>query len=281
MPTLLRLTLQLQEPTFLDSTHSPAQGWFLKLCQFYHPAVSEALHAAEPGEKNIRRPYTLSRFYAADRAPRPLELYEIEEGLMQPCDEGRLPAGARLSLRVGLLDDGFAERLRDALPKLTLPLVGREATCALAAAPEWLYAPWEALRSVPAPDRLRLEFASPTTFVSQAEMVPRPEPERFFASWRRSWERFAPPEVPAPPEEALAEAMPLVSAFDLKTLAWESKRRTCVGFVGWMELAWRRGAPEEARQAAAALATLSAFCGTGARTTTGLGQTRPLALARK
>ena len=280
MPTLLRLTLELQEPTFLDAAHAPAQGWFLKLCQLYHPAVSEALHAVESDEKNVRRPYALSRFYAAPLQSEPLELYRIEEGLRAPSDDGRLPPGTRLGLRVGLLDDDFAERLRSALPGLELPPVGR-ATCAMAAPPEWLHAPWDALLGVPAPDRLRLEFASPTTFVSQSEMLPRPEPERFLASWRRSWERFAPPECPAPSEETLAQAMPLVAAFDLKTVAWASKRRTCVGFVGWMELMWRRGAPDDARQAASALATLSAFCGTGARTTTGLGQTRPLLLARK
>ncbi|WP_395089128.1 CRISPR system precrRNA processing endoribonuclease RAMP protein Cas6 [Armatimonas sp.] len=280
MPTLLRLTLELEEATFLASKQAPAQGWFLKLCQFYHPAVSEALHAEEPEEKNVRRPYTLSRFHTPPQQVNPLELYAVEQGLSATCDEGELRRGQRLSLRVGLLDDGFAESLRNALPNLPLPTVGR-GRCALASPPEWLYAPWEALAQVPVPDRLRLEFATPTAFVSQDELLPRPEPERFLASWRRSWERFAPESVPAPTEELLAEAPPLVSAFDLKTLAWPSRQRTCVGFVGWMELTWRRGAPEEARRAAASLATLAAFCGTGAKTTTGLGQTRSSLLERR
>ena len=280
MPTLLRLTLELEEPTFLASRQAPAQGWFLKLCQHYHPAISEALHAEQPGEKNTQRPYTLSRFYTPSPTAEPLELYTVEGGLPLPCDEGELRRGQRLALRVGLLDDDFAERLRVALPNLTRPPIGR-GQCRLAAPPEWLYAPWEALTQVPVPERVRLEFATPTAFVSQDELLPRPEPERFLASWRRSWERFAPESIPAPTEELLAQAPPLLSAFELKTIAWPSKQRTCVGFVGWMELTWRRGAPEEARRAAATLATLAAFSGTGARTTTGLGQTRSLLLERK
>jgi CRISPR/Cas system endoribonuclease Cas6 (RAMP superfamily) len=123
-----------------------------------------------------------------------------------------------------------------------------------------------------------LRFPTPTAF-SQGDMVlPLPLPELMIRSWVRRWNEFSPPELHIRDEvvSALANKVGLARArIDTRTVDLYPGR--LVGFTGSIALealrpqAWSEGE----RSAFAAITAYSRFCGTGVRTTQGMGVTLP------
>jgi len=121
---------------------------------------------------------------------------------------------------------------------------------------------------------LSLRFASPTAFHSKKQHMPLPLPRLAVESWLKRWNTFAPLRLH---EEAnrFAEECLAISRYRLETQVVHFGPATIVGFVGrctyrflnhdryWMRVLHL-------------LAAFSFYCGTGHKTTMGLGQTRKL-----
>lgn len=271
VPTILRLRLVPQTDTFLRLEHAPAQGWFLALAARLDADWARALHQGSDA-----RPYALSPLCRADAAP--LSEDDTIGGRALNC--GRLRAHSPVSLRIGLSDDeranalcGYLDRHPDDLP----PLGGTPCGLARIPAPvpddpDRLFADWETLAEAPPARRLQVTFATPTAFSSQGNLVLLPEPACLLASWRRSWERFAPALPPG--ADAVSADRLRVARYALRTEPLRLKQGLFIGFVGTMELAWDRDTPPAARKAATALAGIAGFLGMGTKTAQGMGQTR-------
>ena len=134
----------------------------------------------------------------------------------------------------------------------------------------------------PAPERnpkIRLRFASPTTFRANGRSQPVPLPELVWGSLAARWNMFS--SLPIPPDfGAFVRENVLISAYDIGTemVAMEGARREAkwVCFRGWCEfsvfsddvpmIGWVR-----------TLADYAFYAGVGYKTTMGFGQVSPSA----
>lgn len=116
-----------------------------------------------------------------------------------------------------------------------------------------------------------LGFRSPTVFRHKGEAVGGPSPRHVFGSYLRRWEAFAPAgSMPLGPE-ALARTVALVEHRTVPGEPWDIGRTREPGFCG--EARYRVAGDAATQRAVAALAAYAAYCGTGARTAYGMGQT--------
>ncbi len=122
------------------------------------------------------------------------------------------------------------------------------------------------------PDTLEVEFVSPTTFKSNQVHVPLPLPEHVWGSWLRRWNALSPASLPRE-TRALDEARLALSRYKLETRVVHYEKAAWIGFTGvcrfrilsddefWLRLC-------------NLLADFAFYCGTGAKTSFGMGQTR-------
>ena len=123
------------------------------------------------------------------------------------------------------------------------------------------------------PSRVKLFFASPTTFRSQGKNVPLPLPGLVFGSLAERWNAFSSiaiyPEVRQYAEECLAIAQCHVQTRTVQVAGGKQ-----VGFVGSCTYAALRHDPYWLR-VMGLLAAFAFYAGVGYKTTMGLGQTYP------
>lgn len=124
-------------------------------------------------------------------------------------------------------------------------------------------------------DRIALRFNSPATFRVGKTNMPFPLPRLLWRSWAARWNAFS--EVRVGSFEEWAEEFVVPARFKLRSRAAKVGGATLVGSVGECEYRVLRPDSLEAR-VAAMLASYSAYCGTGQKTTMGLGATEPLSL---
>ena len=124
---------------------------------------------------------------------------------------------------------------------------------------------------------IKMEFLSPTTFRAGNLDSPLPEPGAVFHSWLSRWNDFAPPDRRISTE--LLETVRTnvaISAHRMRTERHDLGRSQVVGFVG--EVTFVITKARRLNQALVwqlnALADYAEFCGTGRKTTHGMGQTR-------
>ena len=289
IPTILRLRLIPQKDTFLCPENGPAHGWFHALIAECNPKWSAELHSPEeppavpsPRVESLPPPFTLSPLYSPTST-----LSEDDACLhhlvLQPDREQRgrktisIHAGQPLALRLALADDERARWLLSALPGLRLPLLAN-AACRLERFPRLMVndpdvrqVTWATLAGISCAQRLKLSFETPTGFSHKGESLLLPEPARMLESWRRAWKR-----APAMPEgaDAISPDALRVTSYALHTEPLSLKGGVRIGFVGDIELTFRKDTPPEMRRAVTALASIADFLGTGAKTTLGMGQTR-------
>ena len=122
-----------------------------------------------------------------------------------------------------------------------------------------------------------LQFESPTAFKTREMHYPLPDPVLVFASYHARWNAFAPPEYRIDEDwrEWLAYHVAL-SQVEVHTETLSFGRYQHVGFVGRAEytVVDRHSDPPAPRGPLNALADYATFCGTGHKTTQGMGQTR-------
>ncbi len=128
-------------------------------------------------------------------------------------------------------------------------------------------------KSEPQPsDTLEVEFVSPTTFKSSGVHVPLPLPEHVLGSWLKRWNALSSASLPREVRE-LDEARLALSRYKLETLAVHYDKATWIGFTGLCR--FRILSEDEFwLRLCNLLADYAFFCGTGAKTSFGMGQTR-------
>ncbi len=124
-----------------------------------------------------------------------------------------------------------------------------------------------------------LRFESPTSFKSREMHYPLPDPVLVFASYHARWNAFAPAElqIDAAWDEWARDSV-AVSRFETNTEVVRHKEFSQIGFVGVVQYSVA-GKHADARAGIGplnALADYAYFCGTGHKTTQGMGQTRRL-----
>lgn len=127
------------------------------------------------------------------------------------------------------------------------------------------------------PPSVQLSFLSPTSFRRKGQHFPLPLPVNLFHSYLRRWNYFA--HLEFDPDlflEWIDESL-LIHRFQLEsTQVLAGKRGAVTGFTGTVEYRISSKATADAlyEQLFFALAQLAPYCGTGHKTTFGLGQTQ-------
>lgn len=222
-------------------------------------------------EGNELRPYTVSDLKGTFRAQKGFNLVE---------------AGQTAWFRATTLREKESLHLRDAvIPSLKGRIVqlGRVSFEVLSEAGAGEH-PWAGESSYPAlverhfqagkspADALEVEFASLTTFHDGDLHMPLPVPETVLGSWLRRWNEFSSASLPRAADE-LREAGLALSRYELKSGAVQYKNAAWIGFTGACR--YRVLAKDEFwARLCNLLAEYAFYCGTGYKTTYGLGQTR-------
>lgn len=128
-------------------------------------------------------------------------------------------------------------------------------------------------RSHPQPvGALEVEFVSPTTFHAGTVHVPLPHPETVLRSWLQRWNACSSASLPRDVYE-VEEAHFALSRYKLETRAVHYGKATWIGFRG--RCRFRILSEDEFwLRLCNMLADFAFFCGTGAKTSFGMGQTR-------
>ena len=266
MLTSVVLQLQaLENGRFQGSTGRAVHGFWFQQWQRTCPAVAKILH-----EANTMLPFTLSPLMGLSR-PRKgkvtvtagteawLRITTLHQSLSQPFLETwlpRLPALADLA--------GIPWRIQAiALTPQQHPWAGRQTSDKLQQVRE----------AAPSPKTWRFTLATPTTFHSGDKIqLPFPLPDSIVNSWLRRWQTFAPHPIEPDIRPQLRQGL-MVSAYDLKTVPVRNGRRLLIGCVGKITLRAAGLTPQEKR-IVNMLAHYAYYCGSGQKTTQGMGMTR-------
>lgn len=125
--------------------------------------------------------------------------------------------------------------------------------------------------------RFTLAFLAPTCFRSKNHHLPLPIPTNIFHSYLRRWNDFAPEAFPQEEFLAWIEKVVYITNYDLScTKVAVAKQGYVTGFTGTVEFAIDLKASHNSdfERLLSALIKLANYCGTGHKTTFGLGQTR-------
>ena len=125
-------------------------------------------------------------------------------------------------------------------------------------------------------ESLKVEFASLTAFHDGDRHMPVPLPETVFGSWLRRWNHFSSVSLPWAVGD-LKEAKLALSRYELKTDTVKYKHATWIGFTGTCQYRLFSGQGFWLRLCNL-LTEYAFYCGTGYKTTFGLGQTRSMSL---
>ena len=123
---------------------------------------------------------------------------------------------------------------------------------------------------------LPLSFVSPTSFRRKKQHFPLPLPTNIFQSYLRRWNDFAPVTYDVDPFLVWVDEQVVIRRHELKTSKVPAGKRGMVtGFTGAVEFGLTKAAMDEPEYVALfwALGALAPYCGTGHKTTFGLGQT--------
>lgn len=122
-----------------------------------------------------------------------------------------------------------------------------------------------------------LAFLTPTCFRSKNHHLPLPIPVNIFHSYLRRWNDFAPEAFPQEEFLAWIEQVVYITNYDLNcTKVAVAKQGYVTGFTGTVEFAvdFKASYNSDFERLLSALIKLATYCGTGHKTTFGLGQTR-------
>jgi len=211
--------------------------------------------------------YTLSTEIHDDDSPRPFTVASLHR------------VDGRLMLRFTLLEDGLWPALSAGIAHTpTVEVMGRPLVLP-ADGPQMHHRSYTDLAAEARTEtRIRLRFLSPTSFRSREMHFPLPDPILVYQSWLNRWNEFAPQEHRI--NIALLDivaAHVAVGRYNLRTEMVDlGRNRKVVGFVGTVQYniirAGKIGA--EWLRKLNLLTDYAPFCGTGHKTTQGMGQTK-------
>jgi len=260
--------LQTRQPVVLPADQGRAlSAEFLRWVRQHDASLSETLHSS-----NAIRPFTVSGLFGG--------VQRNDQILLLPDH----PFWWRLTTFSPELSSFVLDKV---IPNLPETLALGDQTLELlppALKPEQHPWAWQTthenlaasvlLEKRPIPSQIEVQFASPTTFHTQERHFPFPLPAMVFRQWLVKWNAFAPVKLP---DEALSfvEEQLAVSRYRLETRVVKFGESIFIGFVGRCtfhvlgeDAYWRR--------VTHLLAHYAFFCGTGAKTSFGMGQTRNL-----
>ncbi len=129
----------------------------------------------------------------------------------------------------------------------------------------------------PAPTTIQLSFLTPTSFRRKGHHFPLPVPNNLFHSYLRRWNDFSNKPFDQDAFLEWVEECVLIQRHRVESVKVAAgKKGSVTGFVGALELGLSSGASKqpEFEQLFYALGRFAPYCGTGHKTTFGLGQTR-------
>ncbi|MBV9282964.1 MAG: CRISPR-associated endoribonuclease Cas6 [Chloroflexi bacterium] len=261
-PQLHRLTFTLALESWRGPSrdlYGPGHALLLDLLRRGDAATAGEVHDADR-----RKPFALSRLHV--------------EGIGQ--------GAATAHLTVNLWDAGLAGTLERGLEAaLEVRAWVRGASAILVRVDRSASAPLPAIADGPEPRSIQVRFASPTFFSlgrrgGRQSYCLLPVPELVVRSWLRPWLEAGGvvPDDPLAPGW-LADRVAIRRVRDLSTVAVDSVKTALTGFTGDVSYAWT-GAEPWGPGLLDALARFAEYCGTGAKTGHGFGETCVLGLSR-
>lgn len=264
------------------------QGMFLHLIGQVDPAVSARMH-----NDGRYRPYTLSPLGIGEPTPAsprrgnpPLPpLRRGFQGFRLPR-ERMLKTGTPCYLRITMLEDHLFPTFSQYFltrPEPTFRLGETQfAVTSVLATPEsendWShYVSYTELIDHAIPQqsqrRIRLQFVTPTSFSKGDIDLPLPLPRLVFRSYQKRFEEFYHVEFLPDFEELVDLYTGISSMKGMRTDTLKTKKVTLIGFIGEVSFEISKKAPPELVFQMNLLADFAFFCGTGKKTTVGMGQT--------
>jgi CRISPR-associated endoribonuclease Cas6 len=181
--------------------------------------------------------------------------------------------------RITLLDDALLPALQTGIAQMPTVRIAW-ATLELADAPRVAQKSYAQIaRDADETPEIVLRFDSPTSFRSHDMHFPLPDPVMVFASYLARWNAFAPAQLQIAETwlEWLQQSV-AVTRFDLQSRAVKFTDYVQIGCVGTVQYRVMNQQIDRGGIAPLnALATYAEFCGTGHKTTQGMGQTNRLA----
>lgn len=260
-----------------DVTLRPTMGHhahaaFLSILRETDPDLTETLHA-----QSAQKPFTVSPLVAKAR---------------QRAKQLHIRAGTDCKLRFTFLDDALFTAFGRAFLKFELPAIRlggatfqvKQLISHSTETQDWsgnaTYA--DLAESAKIATEVHLKFHSPTAFRA---LTPRGQksynhtqvdPVRCYQSWINKWNTFAPLQFDRDELLAFVTEYIRVSRTDTRTQALNFGRHTEIGWVGTCTFRFDRASliHENLLRAANCLADFAFYCGTGYKTTMGMGQTK-------
>ncbi|WOB44115.1 CRISPR-associated endoribonuclease Cas6 [Thermoleptolyngbya oregonensis NK1-22] len=263
---LVGLTLQLQPYT--DSTLYPQytiglHAWLLDQVRQMNPELSAYLHDGES-----EKPFTISALQGVEIAP---------------GGSPRLRGDRPYTWTITALSQPVVTWLTDWLrqPPQTIDLRGAPLKILDwgLTAPSHPPATYKQLFDVAIPPNpaIALSFLSPTSFRRHKHHFPLPVPVNLFHSYLRRWNDFSGVEYDQEDFLDWIDRSVIITRHHLQSIKTVAgKRGSVTGFTGAIEISLSKTALEDSEyvQLFMALGRLAPYCGTGHKTTFGLGQTR-------
>nr|WP_322657122.1 CRISPR-associated endoribonuclease Cas6 [Dendronalium sp. ChiSLP03b]MDZ8203451.1 CRISPR-associated endoribonuclease Cas6 [Dendronalium sp. ChiSLP03b] len=259
---LVGLVFEL-EPTASASLYSQysigLHAWFLKQVQQIDPDLSAYLHDGE--------------------SEKPFNISALEGQLLPSGKQLRLEANQIYHWHINALSQRVAQFLKLWLTNLPKSIELNGAILQIKqvsiAHPPTTYA--QLLQSVQQLSVVNLSFISPTSFRRKGNHFPLPVPENLFHSYLRRWNDFS--QMPVEQETFLEwiDAGVIIHQHRLESVKVAAgKQGSVTGFTGAMSFGLSKAALANAEftKLFYALVQLAPYCGTGHKTTFGLGQTR-------
>lgn len=244
-------------------------AWFLQQVQQKNPQLSQYLHDGQS-----EKPFTMSRLFG--------ETAENDSQIL-------LFAGTTYQWYITALSQPVANWLKHwlhTLPKFIIlsfkqpPNSTFSSKIYLSIKSVTISLPpttYEGLFRTVSRKKIALSFLSTTSFRSKGNHYPLPTPDKLFHSYLRRWNHFATHKFDQDLFLAWLESNVIITRHQLDSnRVAGGKRGLVTGFVGAIELDLAKSAgdnPEFVRLYKA-LGQLAPYCGTGHKTTFGLGQTR-------
>ncbi len=250
---------------------SALQGMFLHLISEVDPEIARRLHD-EPGY----RPYTLSPLGLGERG-------KTFQGFRLPRKQD-IRSGTPCYLRITLLDDALIAPLNQYFLMRPMPafrlgeteFAVTEVQATSESENSWShYVSYADLIAQAANDqrRIKLRFLTPTTFRKSDIDLPLPLPRFVFQSYLKRFQGFHGFEFLPDFVELVDRHTGISSQKDVRTDTLKTKKVLLIGFTGDVTFDISKKAPPEFIVQMNLLADYAFFCGTGKKTTVGMGQT--------
>lgn len=264
MSSLIGLSLTLRIPkafTVPPQYTTGLHSWFLNQVRLSNPALSQYMH-----DEQAEKPFTLSGLLDGAFLP------QSDRSLLLPSDQ-------TYSWIITGLNPEVTAWLQSWQPPDTLKLLSHT----LAIDSLSIYYPattYDQLWNTPAPrpsESLCFTFLTPTSFRHHGNHLPLPMPDILFQSYLRRWNCFAPFEVNKTDFKQWVSEHVVIARHTLQSSKVQAgKQGSVTGFTGAIQfhITSKAKADRDYVRLIYTLEHLAPYCGTGHKTTFGLGQTR-------